>query len=71
MTDFAALRLRMVDNQLRTREVTDREVIRAFSTVPREKFAAPHFPSPVAACLRRFALRSPNSGIDASMPGDI
>jgi protein-L-isoaspartate(D-aspartate) O-methyltransferase len=41
MTDFAALRLRMVDNQLRTREVTDREVIRAFSTVPREKFAAP------------------------------
>lgn len=41
MVDFAALRQRMVDNQLRTREVTDREVIRAFSTVPREMFADP------------------------------
>lgn len=41
MTDFAALRQRMVDNQLRTREVTDREVLRAFLNVPRETFAAP------------------------------
>ena len=41
MADFAALRQRMVDNQIRTSEVTDREVIRAFLTVPREAFAAP------------------------------
>ena len=41
MADFAALRQRMVDNQLRTSEVTDRDVIRAFLTVPREIFAAP------------------------------
>jgi protein-L-isoaspartate(D-aspartate) O-methyltransferase len=38
MVDFAALRQRMVDNQLRTSQVTDREVIRAFLTVPRELF---------------------------------
>ena len=41
MTDFATLRQRMVDNQLRTREVTDRDVIRAFLAVPREKFVTP------------------------------
>src|SRR5262245_24264074 len=41
MTDFATLRQRMVDNQLRTREVTDRDVFRSFLNVPREMFAAP------------------------------
>src|SRR3954470_23229603 len=41
MTDFAALRQRMVDNQLRTSEVTDRRVIAAFLEVPRENFVAP------------------------------
>jgi protein-L-isoaspartate(D-aspartate) O-methyltransferase len=41
MADFAALRQRMVDNQIRPREVTDLDVIRAFLTVPREIFAAP------------------------------
>ena len=39
MTDFAALRQRMVDNQLRTSEVTDRRVIAAFLELPRERFA--------------------------------
>jgi protein-L-isoaspartate(D-aspartate) O-methyltransferase len=39
--DFAALRQRMVDNQLRPSEVTDHAVIRAFLSVPREKFVAP------------------------------
>jgi protein-L-isoaspartate(D-aspartate) O-methyltransferase len=38
MTDFAALRQRMVDNQIRPSEVTDHEVIRAFLAVPREIF---------------------------------
>lgn len=41
MTDFSLLRQRMVDNQIRTSEVTDRDVIQAFLSVPREIFAAP------------------------------
>jgi protein-L-isoaspartate(D-aspartate) O-methyltransferase len=41
MLDFPALRLRMVDNQIRPSEVTDLDVIRAFSTVPREIFVDP------------------------------
>ena len=41
MTDFAALRQRMVDNQIRPSEVTDHAVIRAFLAVPREEFVAP------------------------------
>jgi len=41
MADFAALRQRMVDNQIRTSEVTDRGVIRAFLAVPRERFVEP------------------------------
>jgi protein-L-isoaspartate(D-aspartate) O-methyltransferase len=61
MADFAALRQRMVDNQLRTREVTDRDVIRAFSTVPRENFAAPD-EQPFAYTDRelRMATAAPN-----------
>jgi protein-L-isoaspartate(D-aspartate) O-methyltransferase len=39
--DFSALRQRMVDNQLRPSEVSDHEVIRAFLTVPRERFVGP------------------------------
>lgn len=41
MIDFAVLRQHMVDNQLRTGSVTDREVLRAFLAVPREPFVAP------------------------------
>jgi protein-L-isoaspartate(D-aspartate) O-methyltransferase len=41
MTDFSALRQRMVDNQIRTSEVTDREVLAAFLSVPREIFVDP------------------------------
>lgn len=37
-TDFALLRKRMVDSQIRTRDVTDPDVIRAFLSVPRERF---------------------------------
>jgi protein-L-isoaspartate(D-aspartate) O-methyltransferase len=40
MTDFAVLRQRMVDNQLRTSGVTDRAVLQAFLAVPREEFVA-------------------------------
>ncbi|HEX2257644.1 MAG TPA: protein-L-isoaspartate O-methyltransferase [Afifellaceae bacterium] len=39
--DCAALRQRMVDNQLRPRDITDHRVIRAFLQVPREIFLAP------------------------------
>ena len=41
MTDFAALRQRMVDNQIRPSEVNDSEIIRALLETPREKFVAP------------------------------
>jgi protein-L-isoaspartate(D-aspartate) O-methyltransferase len=41
MADFAALRQRMVDNQIRPSEVTDHDVIRAFLAVPREIFVEP------------------------------
>jgi protein-L-isoaspartate(D-aspartate) O-methyltransferase len=38
--DFAALRERMIDNQLRPRDITDHRVVRAFRQVPRELFLA-------------------------------
>ena len=41
MDDFAALRRRLVDNQIRPSEVADRQLIEAFLTVPREIFVAP------------------------------
>lgn len=41
MTDFATLRLRMVDNQIRPGAITDIDVIRAFLDVPRETFVEP------------------------------
>jgi protein-L-isoaspartate(D-aspartate) O-methyltransferase len=41
MTDYAVLRQRMVDNQLRPSEVTNHAVLRAFLNVPRELFVTP------------------------------
>ena len=41
MHDFAILRQRMVDNQIRPGAVTDLEVIKAILAVPREEFVAP------------------------------
>jgi protein-L-isoaspartate(D-aspartate) O-methyltransferase len=41
MTDFAAARRTMVENQLRTYDVTDQTLLAAFETVPREAFVAP------------------------------
>ena len=41
MYDFAALRQRLVDNQIRPSEVTDHALIQAFLAVPREMFVAP------------------------------
>ena len=38
--DFALARRNMVDSQIRTKDVTDPRVIRAFDRVPREKFLA-------------------------------
>jgi len=61
MADFAALRQRMVDNQLRTREVTDRDVIRAFLSVPRELFAEPaERPFAYADSELKMAAAAPN-----------
>lgn len=41
MMDFEAARTKMVDNQIRTTDVTSHSVITAFLTVPREAFVAP------------------------------
>ena len=41
MIDFGAARLTMVDSQLRPNKVTDRAVLDAFLTVPRERFVPP------------------------------
>lgn len=41
MADFAALRTRMVDGQIRPNEVTDRRIIEAMLSVPREDFVLP------------------------------
>lgn len=38
MTDFAAQRIKMVDSQLRTEDVTDYDVLGAMGEVPRERF---------------------------------
>lgn len=38
MIDYKAARTKMVDNQIRTTDVTSREVLDAFLTVPREEF---------------------------------
>lgn len=38
MMDFAALRVKMVDSQLRTTDVTSHSVLNAFFSVPREAF---------------------------------
>lgn len=40
MTDFTAARRTMVDNQIRTYDVSDKVVLAAFETVPREHFVA-------------------------------
>ena len=40
MQDFFALRQNMVDNQIRPSDVTDGALIKAFLTVPREKFVS-------------------------------
>jgi len=41
MHEFAALRQRLVDNQIRPSQVTDHALIKALLTVPRELFVAP------------------------------
>lgn len=40
MTDFAAARRTMVENQIRTYDVTDQTLLASFSSVPREAFVA-------------------------------
>lgn len=41
MVDFERARRTMVDNQLRTRSITDRRLLRAMGSVPRERFVPP------------------------------
>ena len=38
MTDYAQSRTRMVDNQLRTNDVTDHRILDAMQSIPRERF---------------------------------
>ncbi|MEP5073409.1 MAG: protein-L-isoaspartate O-methyltransferase, partial [Lentilitoribacter sp.] len=38
MTDFNQSRRKMVDNQLRTNDVTDHRILDAMELVPRERF---------------------------------
>jgi len=45
MTDLAAARRTMVENQLRTYDVTDQVLLAAFEVVPREAFADPSQPA--------------------------
>ena len=59
MYDFAGLRQRMVDNQIRPSEITDRELIRAFREVPRELFVQP---ADQAFAYSDLELRLPGSG---------
>lgn len=40
MTDFTAARIKMVDNQIRTTDVTSHSILSAFLSVPREEFVA-------------------------------
>ena len=47
MMDFAAARTKMVDNQIRTTDVTSHSVLNAFLSVPREAFV-PHNLRPLA-----------------------
>ncbi|PZU84311.1 MAG: protein-L-isoaspartate O-methyltransferase [Shinella sp.] len=42
MMDFEAARIKMVDNQIRTTDVTSHSVLTAFLTVPREAFVPAH-----------------------------
>jgi len=42
MVDHATARMNMVDSQLRTNRVTDRRLLEAFETVPRERFVPQH-----------------------------
>jgi protein-L-isoaspartate(D-aspartate) O-methyltransferase len=61
MADFATLRQRMVDNQIRPSAVTDPDVIRTFLAVPREAF--------VAADEKPFAYADRELVMSASAPG--
>jgi len=47
MVDHATARMNMVDSQLRTNRVTDRRLLEAFETVPRERFVPRHL-QPIA-----------------------
>jgi len=42
MDDFAVARMKMVDSQLRTENVTDYDVLAVMGRVPRERFVPPH-----------------------------
>lgn len=42
MIDFASVRTKMVDSQLRTEDVTDHDILRAMGEIPRESFVPGH-----------------------------
>ena len=59
MTDTDAQRLQMVNAQLRTCDINDRDLLAAFAAVPREKFVAP---AQAGAGLRRWRGRLDGAG---------
>jgi protein-L-isoaspartate(D-aspartate) O-methyltransferase len=65
MVDFATLRQRMVDNQIRTGGVTQRELIKALLDVPREGFVA-SAEQPFAYADRELKLPA-SPGVDRRM----
>jgi protein-L-isoaspartate(D-aspartate) O-methyltransferase len=70
MMDFEALRLRMVDNQVRPSAVTDAELIRAMLAVPRELFVADE-EKPFAYADREVAMASAAPGRRMLVPVQI
>ena len=61
MVDFQTLRQRMVDNQIRPREISDHAVIKAFLATPRELFVEP--------AERPFAYAERELAMSRSAPG--
>jgi protein-L-isoaspartate(D-aspartate) O-methyltransferase len=59
--DFAALRTKMVDGQIRTNDVTDLGILEAMLTVPREAFVPAKF-KPLAYIDEDIEIAPPQSG---------
>ena len=61
MIDFSAARANMVESQIRTDRVTDRRVLAAFASLPREHFLPGEF-GPILDCVRHLLERRSGLG---------